>query len=258
MKFLWLKIALFGFLHYPFLLFHYNGSVSFINIYSQFKPHEKIYHQDFDSEKSLNGFRFASADQWQWGEDEDGNGYLHLTGPNDYTPPVRSPHSIAVLDTYLLEDFILEVDLLQIPVQHECKGDDCIICQHRDLCIFWNIQDSTHFNYAHIAAHTDNVSHQVHVVNDAPRTAITSNRSYGVQWGDNKWNRVKLTHQNGRTSIYFNDMKTPVLQAEGETFKEGYIGFGSFDEMGKIDNIRLYAKDYKQIPVPIFETKNNE
>ena len=33
----------------------------------------------------------------------------------------------------------------------------------------------------------------------------------------------------------------PVQVADDKTFDFGYIGFGSFDDTGKIDNIRVYA-----------------
>ena len=36
-------------------------------------------------------------------------------------------------------------------------------------------------------------------------------------------------------------MTTPIMTATDKTFGEGYIGFGTFDDSGRIDNIKIYA-----------------
>jgi hypothetical protein len=217
-----------------------------------------VYQQDFDDRITLDDFNFTKPGQWQWNQEDGGNGYLEIAEPNDYKPPVRSPRSIAVLNKYLVGDFVLEVDMLQKPVPHDCKGEDCVICQHRDMCVFWCMQDPSHFYYSHIAKHTDEVSHQIHIVNDAPRTAITKRRSEGVEWGRDKWNHIKVVHsaKKGTMKVYFNNMKKPVLVAEDTNFQKGYIGFGSFDELGKIDNIRLYSDDAEKKKTKLFDSKS--
>ena len=216
-------------------------STSLVNVFAQ-----EIYRQDFETEYSWQDFRFTNAKQWALVKGPAANVSLAIQSPNDYQPPFRSPRSIALLDKYWLNDFVLEVDLKQNGVTHDCKGETCIMCQHRDMCIFWHIQDSTHFYYAHIAAHTDEVSHQVHIVNDAARTPVTTYRNTGIDWGEDEWQHVKVVHSatSGETKIYFNDMQQPVLVSKDKTFSGGYIGFGSFDEKGQIDNIRIQSKHF--------------
>jgi hypothetical protein len=38
-------------------------------------------------------------------------------------------------------------------------------------------------------------------------------------------------------------MKTPIMEAEDKHFDFGYIGFGSFDDTGRYDNIKIWGPD---------------
>jgi hypothetical protein len=59
----------------------------------------------------------------------------------------------------------------------------------------------------------------------------------------------------GTIELYFDDMETPIMVAEDKTFTEGYIGFGSFDDLGKVDNIRIWAPSAKEKKANIFSQK---
>ncbi|MDZ7724585.1 MAG: hypothetical protein U5R06_17720 [candidate division KSB1 bacterium] len=74
-----------------------------------FKGSPLVYSQSFDARSSLKDFRFTSPKQWAWVRDGSGNGFLQITERNDYQPPVRSPHSIAVLEKFQVKDFTLTV-----------------------------------------------------------------------------------------------------------------------------------------------------
>lgn len=39
-------------------------------------------------------------------------------------------------------------------------------------------------------------------------------------------------------------MKTPFMEAEDKHLDFGYIGFGSFDDTGKINNIKIRGADF--------------
>ena len=41
--------------------------------------------------------------------------------------------------------------------------------------------------------------------------------------------------------VFFDDMTTPIMLAADKKFGAGYIGFGSFDDTGKVDNVRLWS-----------------
>jgi hypothetical protein len=50
-------------------------------------------------------------------------------------------------------------------------------------------------------------------------------------------------------------METPIMVANDKTFQFGYVGFGSFDDSGKIDNIRIWAKESRKKKSAIFMKK---
>ncbi|MCA9266604.1 MAG: hypothetical protein KDA60_22250, partial [Planctomycetales bacterium] len=60
--------------------------------------------------------------------DGEDNHVLRVTGPSDYQPPFRSPHSIALVKDLYVSDFELTVKL------QNTRPD---AGNHRDLCIFW-------------------------------------------------------------------------------------------------------------------------
>lgn len=222
-------------------------------------PVEKlVYSQDFENADAIHEFLFSEPWKWQINTDSLGNNFLDAKEEGSYEPPYRSPFLISLIDSINVSDFVLEADLMQKQVEHDCKGEKCVFCMHRDMCIFWAFQDSSHYYYAHIAREGDNVSHQIHIVNEAPRTPITTKRNEGVDWGLNKWKHVKVVRSIKDTlvQIYFEDMKTPVLEARDNTFLSGKIGFGSFDEAGKIDNIRLYSDHMKPASSNFFSYKD--
>lgn len=195
----------------------------------QAKP---VYTQTFDDAGALQQFVFTDPAAWQLGRDGD-NQYLELTKQSEYKPPHRSPVNIALLAGMQVDSFILEADLLQ-------TGRDY---GHRDMCVFFGFTDPAHFYYAHIATKTDPHAHNIFIVNDAPRTKISTFNTDGFDWGQNQWQKLRLTRdiKTGEVAVYMNDMSKPIMTAKDKTFTRGWIGFGSFDDTGRIDNIRLYA-----------------
>jgi len=53
--------------------------------------------------------------------------------------------------------------------------------------------------------------------------------------------RVERTCADGAIKVFFDDMTTPIMLASDATFGEGWIGFGSFDDPGRIDNVSIWA-----------------
>ena len=49
----------------------------------------------------------------------------------------------------------------------------------------------------------------------------------------------------GTVALYFDDMLTPIMIADEVPFEEGFIGFGSFDYIGHVDNIKIWAPESK-------------
>jgi hypothetical protein len=88
------------------------------------------------------------------------------------------------------------------------------------------------FYYAHLGETADGVHLQLHVVNQADRKAITTNRAKVLPWQPNHWHQIKLVRDasSGSIKVWFEDQV--VLEACDKTFGKGRIGLGSFDDLG--------------------------
>jgi hypothetical protein len=191
-----------------------------------------IYEQTFAGSAGLDDYVFSDRNAWRVGAMA-GNACLELATASGYEPPHRSPKGMAVLATPAVGSFVLEADLMQTGREYS----------HRDMCVFFGVRDAAHYYYAHIASQADDVSHQIHIVDGADRRPIATSRSAGVEWGQQRWHRVRVERDlgSGVVQVYFDDMENPVLTARDVTLTSGYVGFGSFDDVGRIDNVRLWA-----------------
>jgi hypothetical protein len=189
-----------------------------------------VFSEDFE----LGADRWETTDDqaWELHAHGDGKAFGLNRRTSDYQPKVRSPHNIALIKDVQVADFCLT---LKVKSTLDTGG-------HRDCCIFFNYQDPTHFYYVHLGARPDPNSGQIMIVNDAPRKAITDNKT-PTPWDDD-WHDVKVVRDtaSGLIEIYFDDMETPHMKATDKTFGKGRIGIGSFDDMNDFDNIRLYGR----------------
>ena len=199
-----------------------------------------VYESSFDTPDAVDAFVFTDPDAWRYAKTEDNNGYLELHQQSAYEPTHRSPLNIALIKVGRVESFVLEVDLMQHGREYG----------HRDMCVFFGFNDPEHFYYTHMATKADNNAHQIMVVNGAPRTPITAERTAGADWGNNAWRYIRVVRDasTGQIAVYFNDMDKPAQVATDKTFQSGYVGFGSFDDVGRVDNIRLWAESIGDQP----------
>ena len=58
----------------------------------------------------------------------------------------------------------------------------------------------------------------------------------------------------GSIEVYFDDLTKPIMVAEDESFRVGRIGFGSFDDVGMFDDIKVWGKAES----PLDEQKREE
>ena len=210
------------------------------------------YQQSFNDPSSLKDFVFSDPKAWRWTKEEKGGGSLELFGKSVYEPKHRSPFNIALLADKVFGDFILEVDLLSTVKPYP----------HQDMCLFFGFEATNKFYYTHIAVKPDPVkkdshAHDIFIVNDAPRLAIASEISPGVVWGDNVWHKVRVVRKvsDGSIKVYFDDMAKPIMVADDKTFGTGGIGFGSFDDMGKIDNIKIWSPSVETRKMDFFKSQ---
>jgi len=221
------------------------------------------YEQSFKEKSSFKEFMMTDYSAWERTKVQ-GSQVLSLKGASDYEPPHRSPLNIALIKGKTFGSFVLEVDIQQsgvkrTPIKEYMKeyenADEAPGYAHRDHCFFFGFQDPSHYMYIHIAKHGDNNAHNVFVVNEAPRTPITDFRTLGVDWGVEVWKKIRIVRDidKGTVALYFDDMLTPIMIADDVPFEEGFIGFGSFDDIGFVDNIKIWAPESKSSKKTFFK-----
>jgi len=189
-----------------------------------------VYEDDFSGGRD----RWVATDDGAWKIKEDeGNPVLALVRSSNYEPPVRSPLSIARIKELEVRDFVLEARMKQTGKEYG----------HRDLCIFFGYNDPSHFYYVHIATKADDHANSIFLVNGAPRVSIAKERTSGTDWGTG-WHDVRVERRvdSGSIRVFFDDMETPIMVAEDTTFVSGGLGFGSFDDVGVFDDVRIWGE----------------
>lgn len=204
-----------------------------------------LYEQKFDRPEALADFTMTDPSAWNWAE-TNGNGALALSRQSQYKPVVRSPVNIALIADRVFGDFILEADLIQTGKEYG----------HRDMCVFYGFQNPTNFYYTHIATAADKNAHNVFLVKNAPRTNIARETTQGVNWGLGVWHKVRIERKasEGTIKVFFDDLTRPIMLAEDRSFTEGQIGFGSFDDTGMVDNIRIWGPSVEKRKTAGFAT----
>lgn len=199
------------------------------------KGYKLLYCQTFDKAESVGDFEFTSPEKWKWAawDKEKTNGALECLGQGKYKPKVRSPVIIGLISGRVFGDFILEADLCQTGREYG----------HRDMCLFFGFTTPSKFYYVHMATKADKNAHNVFIVNDKPRTNIAEKTTKGVKWGSEVWHHVRLERKgtDGGIKVFYDDMTKPIMEANDKTFPTGLIGFGSFDDSGRVDNVRIWG-----------------
>ena len=202
-----------------------------------------LYSQDFLKPEALGDFVFSDPAAWKVSEG-DGKTALELAQQSKYSPPFRSPLNIALVKGKVFDDFIVEAQCLQTGKEYG----------HRDMVFYYGWQSPTKFYYTHIATAADDHAHNSFIVNDAARVKFAKETTKGVNWGLGVWHKVRLERKasDGTVRVFFDDMAKPIMTAEDKTFGPGFIGFGSFDDTGKIANIRVWGKSAESRETPAF------
>jgi hypothetical protein len=163
-----------------------------------------------------------------------------------YKPKHLSPLNIAMIQGKQFGDFELEVQMQQTGKEYG----------HRDMCLFFGIQDPEHFYYCHIATKTDAHAHNLFIVNDAPRLKVSDYQTPGFDWGKpGTWHTVRLVRnvESGKIAVYVDDNSDPIMTAVDKTFGTGWIGFGSFDDTGLVDDIKIFAPEVTEKKADFFQ-----
>ena len=202
-----------------------------------------VYSQDFQDESALKDFEFTDASAWKVVE-ADGKKALELHKQSKYKPVHRSPFNIALLAGQKFGDCIIEANCLQTGKEYG----------HRDMVVVFGFQNPSQMYYTHIATKADDHANNIFIVKDAPRLKISKVSNEGNNWGLNVWHKVRVERKtsDGTIKVYFDDMAKPIMTAEDKSFGAGWVGFGSFDDTGRVANIRIWAKDSEAQKAPAF------
>jgi len=193
-------------------------------------------------------FEKGNADRWEpvdpgaWKVVADGENKVYaLLRDCKYSPKVRSPQNMSMLKGLWVSDFVFEARFKSTEPEYG----------HRDMCIFFGHQDPTHFYYVHFGKKADPHSNSIFLVNGEPRTSIATKRTEGTNW-DDRYHTVRVARdvQKGTIEVYFDDLEKPVMLANDKTFKAGRIGVGSFDDVGVVDNVKIWGKKQEPPPEP--------
>jgi hypothetical protein len=191
-------------------------------------------YQDDIERDQPSGWDFTDKGAWRIARLDGPHGrVLEQFQESKYQPAVRSPLNIALVQGLDLGDFVMDVDV-------RSTGRDY---GHRDLCLFFDHQDPSHFYYVHLGKQADAAANSIFRVDGKPRVSIAEKRTQGTPWTDG-WHHVRIIRivKDGLIEVYFDDMKTPTMSAHDRTFTHGRLGVGSFDDTGMFDAIRIRGK----------------
>jgi len=187
-----------------------------------------VFREDFES--GADHWQPLDAKQWTIKKTDRGHVFSQFEKKSTYQPPHRSPFNVALLKDVIVGDLVLDGRVLST---HEDYG-------HRDACVVFGYQDPSHMYYVHLGKKTDDHANQIFIVNNAPRTKISTKTTPGTNW-DDKWHHVRVVRRaaTGEIAIYFDDMNEPIMSANDKTFAWGQIGVGTFDDTADWDDIQV-------------------
>ena len=183
------------------------------------------------------GWKFTDPAAWRISLVDSGkNRVLEQFQASKYEPPVRSPLNIAFYPELDVGDFILDVKVRSTTRDYG----------HRDLCLFFGHQDSSHFYYVHLGKQADEHANSIFLVNAKPRVSIAESRTSGTPWTEN-WHQVRIVRrvQDGLIQVFFDDLTHPAMIAHDRTFNHGKLGIGSFDDTGMFDDFEVHGVVHK-------------
>lgn len=184
-----------------------------------------------DFSKGADNWEPADPQAWRV-VDVDGNQVYEQFGQSKIKNPVRSPFNRNIQKDVVVGSFVLDVKF------QSTKKD----YPHRDLCLFFGFNDPSHFYYVHFGKRTDDHANQIFIVNEEPRTKISTKTTAGTDW-DDEWHHARIVRDvdSGKIEVFFDDMQKPIMTATDKTFRSGRVGIGSFDDTGRFDNVYLFG-----------------
>ncbi|MEV7007931.1 PQQ-dependent sugar dehydrogenase [Streptosporangium sp. NPDC051022] len=171
--------------------------------------------------------------KWRFPGDE-----VILTEPGTEPPGPRRPFEFATLRT--------GPEFASVQIDAEIRLDESVDVDERDVVMVFGYRSDTEYYYVHLSQDNTIYPHNgIFVVNNADRRRIDD------QWNgtagpppavtDAEWHRVRIRHcaATGEIAVYLNGSAVPLMTATDKTFGSGRIGFGSFDNFGRIRGLTV-------------------
>lgn len=190
-----------------------------------------LFSEDFEG-GTIERYEPTDKTAWKLITQEDNHVIALTRKHSDFKPPFRSP-----LNRSLVKD--LEVGSFVMDIRFQSTIADY---PHRSLCLFFGFKDDAHLYYVHFGKKTDDHANQIFIVNNEARKKISTKTTDGTPWTDG-WHRARIVRNvdTGEISVYFDDFTTPIMTATDRTFTSGRLGFGSFDDIGNFDDLKIYV-----------------
>jgi hypothetical protein len=152
----------------------------------------------------------------------------------------RRPFEYAMLSTGL--------GFGSVQIDGTVRIDSPVEIRDRDVIILFGYRSDAEFYYVHLS--TDNTMYPhngIFVVNNADRRRIDDQwneaRSEGAPPAitDEEWHQVRVVHcaDSGEIAVYVDGSQTPLMTAKDTTFHSGRVGFGSFDNIGRLRDLTI-------------------
>ncbi|OLF11652.1 hypothetical protein BLA60_12010 [Actinophytocola xinjiangensis] len=163
-----------------------------------------------------------------------------LAEAGEARPGPRRPFEYAVLTD--------GPELTSARISAEVRLDTPVEVSNRDVIVVFGYQSDTRYYYAHLS--TDNTIYPhngIFVVDDADRLRIDDQWDQTLSYGaapaitDADWHDVAVTHCADTGEIAVRVDGELVMTALDRTFAQGRVGFGSFDNIGRVRDLTVAA-----------------
>ncbi|MBM2618286.1 PQQ-dependent sugar dehydrogenase [Actinoplanes sp. LDG1-06] len=167
------------------------------------------------------------------------NGQVILAEAGSERPGPRRPFEYAVLSA--------GPAWKSVDIRAQVRLDEPVTLTNRDVIIVFGYQSDTQFYYAHLSTDNTILPHNgIFKVNNADRERIDyqwNGRSRGANPAvvDEKWHDVRVKHlpATGEIAVYVDGRSDPLMTARDTTFSSGRVGFGSFDNRGRLRDLTV-------------------
>lgn len=162
---------------------------------------------------------------------------LVLDKGGDIPTDIRRPGAVATMQgTDDLETFHLRARV-------RSTQDTTVV--GRDVIVVFGYRSRSEFYYAHLSNDNTIMPHNgIFVVDHADRRRIDDQGVEGApeaRLTDQRWHEVRVDRdaEAGIIRVFMDDLRAPLFTATDTTFRTGAIGFGSFDDTGEFEDLRV-------------------